>query len=385
VTGQQTRRICVVTGSRADYGLLTYPMRAIANHPQLQLQVAATGMHLAPDLGDTQRQIEADGFTIDARVESLLSGDSAVAVTKSIGLGTIGFADAFDRLQPDIVVLLGDRYEVLAAAQAALIAGVPVAHLCGGDTTEGAFDEMIRHAITKMAHLHLVTNDQAALRVRQMGEDPAHIHNVGSPGLDAIRHADMLPWAEFWASLPMSPRHRNLLVSIHPATLGGAGRDDAGALLDALATFDDSMGFLITGSNADTAGRALNTRLKEFAAARPNACFVQSLGSRRYISAMRHCDALVGNSSSGLYEAPSLGIRTIDIGDRQKGRLRGDSVIWSPGEPTSIRRAIESALALGRGAFQNPYGDGYASDRIVRVLCEAPSSTDLLRKPFFDL
>ncbi len=376
------RRICVVTGSRADYGLLYWPMRRIREDPRLELQVAVTGMHLAPGFGLTYRRIEEDGFALDARVEMLLAGDSAVAVSKSLGLGVIGFADAFDRLRPDVVMVLGDRFEILAAAQAALLARIPVAHLAGGDTTEGAFDEAIRHAVTKMAHLHFVTNEESARRVRQLGENPAQVYNVGSPGLDHLGHFELMDRTTFFESVGLVPRARNLLVAFHPETLAPGG--SLGQLEELLAALDDDFGLLLTGSNADPEGRELSRRLEAFANRRDHAVFHLSLGQPRFWNALRHVDAIVGNSSSGLYEAPSFKTPAVNVGDRQRGRRRPASVIDCPAERGAIAAAIEQALALDCRGVVNPYGDGRSAPRIVAVLRRLEDPRALLKKRFFD-
>jgi len=379
------RTICVVTGSRADYGLLFWVMKAIQQDAALQLQVAVTGMHLAPEFGDTQRAIETDGFTINARVDSLVSGDSAAAVTKSIGLGVIGFAEAFERLRPEIIVLLGDRFEILAAAQAALMAKIPVAHVAGGDVTEGALDDAIRHAITKMAHLHFVTNAAAGARVRQLGEDPRYIFNVGSPGLDTLRHATLLSRSELEAALGFSLRPRNLLVTFHPATLSrGGAAPQLAELLAALDALGDEFGIVFTKANADAEGRAFNATIEAFVASRPNCRLIDSLGQQLYLSLMRHADAVVGNSSSGLYEAPSLRKPAVNIGDRQKGRLRAASVIDCAPRADAIQRSIRAALELDCSQVTNPYGDGHAAERIVAALKSVADPQSLLQKRFAD-
>lgn len=377
------RKICVVTGSRADYGLLYWPMRLIAEDPDFELQIVVTGMHLSPIFGETWRQLEEDGFSIAAKVEMLLSGDTGVAVAKSVGLGVIGFADAIDRLRPDLMLVLGDRFEILAAVQAALFVRVPVAHLCGGDVTEGAFDESIRHAITKMSHLHFPTNAQAAGRLVAMGEDPIHVHAVGSPGLDRIRRMVFLERGCFFEAVGLAPRSRNLLVVFHPTTLDAVSAlDQVEELLAALAELGPETSLIITGANADTEGQRLNARLREFAESRDEAVFRMSLGSELFLNALNQADAIVGNSSSGLYEAPSFGTPTVNIGDRQKGRLRAPSVIDCAPARQDIRAAISEAMARGRQAVDNPYGNGRAAEDILDVLRKVPDYTVLLRKPF---
>jgi len=379
------RKICVVTGSRADYGLLYWVMKGIQADETLLLQVAVTGMHLAADFGMTVRTIEADGFPIAARVDSLLPGDSAAVVTKSIGRGVIGFADAFEQLKPDLLVLLGDRFEILAAAQAALVARIPVAHIAGGDVTEGAFDDAIRHSITKMSHLHFVTNTAAEARVKQLGEDQRFIFNVGSPGLDTLARTRLLSRTEVEAALGFSFRRHNLLVTFHPATLDAAGSSaQLAELFRALDSLGPDFGVVFTKSNADTEGLTLNRMIGAYVDKRPNCRLFDSLGQQKYLSVMNQVDALVGNSSSGLYEAPSLRKPAVNIGDRQKGRLRAASVIDCAPTADAIERAIRAALRLDCSAVKNPYGDGNSAPRIVAALKAVADPRALVRKEFVD-
>lgn len=380
------RTICVVTGSRAEYGLLYWVLKEIQRAPDLQLQIVATGMHLSPEFGSTYRTIESDGFQIDAKVEMLLSSDTPVGIAKSIGLGTIGFADAFARLQPDMVLVLGDRYEIFAAAQAALVARLPIAHIAGGDVTEGAYDEAIRHGITKMAHLHFVTNSDAARRVRQLGENPEHIFAFGSPGIDFIKRAQLLDRDELAQQLGFQFRSKNLLVTFHPVTLDAQpASQQFRELLDALDALGEDTGILFTLPNADNEGRALVRMIDDFVASRPHAKSYASLGQIRYLSAIAAVDAVVGNSSSGLYEVPSFGKPTVDIGDRQKGRLRAGSVIHCEPRADDIAKAIREALAKDCSGTVNPYGDGDSAEKIANILGSWPDPGKLLKKHFFDL
>ncbi len=309
-------RVCAVTGSRAEYGLLYWVLHDLAADPAFELQLVVTGMHLSHEFGLTVSEIEADGLPIARRVEMLLSSDSPGGIAKSIALGVIGFSDALEQLAPDVMLVLGDRFEILAAVQAALVHNVPVAHIAGGDTTEGAFDESIRHAITKMSHLHLVTNELSARRVRQLGEDPARIHVVGSPGLDHLRRRPLLERAELEASLGHRLGRRNLLVTFHPVTLEpGAAEGQMGELLAALDTLDDDTTLWFTRPNADTGGRAIGAVLDAWLDGRGRRAHAYpSLGQLRYLSLMAQADAVVGNSSSGLYEAPSFGVPTVNVG-----------------------------------------------------------------------
>lgn len=378
------QRICVITGSRAEYGLLYWVMHDLRAASQIELQLIVTGMHLAPEFGLTVREIENDGFRIDRRVEMLLSSDTPGGVAKSIGLGIIGMTDALEQLAPDLVLVLGDRFEILAAVQTCLIHNIPVAHIAGGDTTEGAFDESIRHAITKMAHLHFVTNAQSARRVRQLGEDPARIHCVGSPGLDHLKRRPLLERPALEEALGATLGPRNLLVTFHPVTLeADEGEQQFAELLTALDALDDETTLWFTRPNADTGGRAIAASLDAWVAARPTRARVySSLGSLRYLSLMAQVDAVVGNSSSGLYEAPSFGIPTVDIGDRQRGRLAAASVLHCSPERSAIRQALARALALDCSDVVNPYGDAETAPRIVRLLQALPPRAELLKKTF---
>jgi UDP-N-acetylglucosamine 2-epimerase (non-hydrolysing)/GDP/UDP-N,N'-diacetylbacillosamine 2-epimerase (hydrolysing) len=361
-------------------------MKEIQSAPRFELQIAVTGMHLSPEFGMTAAMFGQDGFAIDARVEMLLSSATPVGVAKSIGLGVIGFADAFDRLKPDLLLLLGDRFEILAAAQAALVARLPVAHLCGGDVTEGAFDEAIRHAITKMAHLHFATNEVSAQRLRQLGEDPQRVFTVGSSGLDYIRRLPAMTRAAVAQETGLDLGRRLLLVTYHPATLGStAAAAEFEELLAALETFGPQTTLVFTLPNADTEGRVLAQRLKGFVAEHANAWLFAALGSRVYLNLMREADVIVGNSSSGLYEAPSLGTPTVDIGERQQGRLKAASVISCRGERGAIAAAIKGALQRPKQPVTNPYGDGDAARRIVAILDGIDDFRALTQKRFFDL
>lgn len=382
------RRICVVTGTRADFGLLRWVMQDIAASPALSLQLVVTGTHLATGYGDTWREIEDAGFHADARVEMLVAGDSGAAVTKSMGLAMIGFADAFERLRCDVVLVLGDRYEALAAAQAALLARIPVAHLHGGELSSGALDDAMRHAITKLSHLHFVAAAPYAARVRQLGEDPALVFEVGGLGVDAISRATLPTRRELETSLGFSLGARPLLVTLHPATAAdGEVATDADELLAALAPLTDAT-LIFTLPNADAGGHAIRDRISAFAAAHSNAHVVASMGQQRWLASLRDAAGVIGNSSSGLLEAPTFRVGTVNIGSRQEGRLRASSVIDAPCE----RHAIAAAIAqLASPAFRatlattvNPYGDGGAAGRIVDVL-ETMPLRGLLQKTFVDL
>lgn len=364
-------------------------MDGIQSSAKLNLQTLVTGMHLSPEFGLTFQQIEDDGFAIDAKVEMLLSSDSAVGTAKSVGLGLIGISEALERLGPDLVLLLGDRFEMLAVGTAALLLNIPVAHIAGGDTTEGAFDESIRHSLTKMSHLHFVTNELAAGRVRQLGEAPESVHCVGSPGIDHIVRAPLLSQDEVESRLGFALRDVNLLITHHPVTLGdNDGVEEVQALgeaLDRLTASGMDLGCIITLPNADPGGRAVIEAIHAFAAERENVIARVSLGHSLYLSTLALADVVVGNSSSGLYEAPSLRVPTVNIGDRQKGRLAAASVIHCPPTAAAIEEAIRAALVLDCHDVVNPYGDGDSSTRIVKVLEALEDPRALLRKQFHTL
>lgn len=384
-SGKQ-RKICVVTGTRAEYGLLFWLMKEIQADEDLKLQIIATGMHLSPEFGLTYSIIEKDGFSIDAKVEMLLSSDTPVGIAKSIGLGVIGFADALDRLKPDILVVLGDRFEILAAVQAALVARIPVAHIAGGDMTEGAFDESIRHSITKMSHLHFTTNEGSAARVRQLGENPQHVHVVGNPGLDHLRRMEYLTRKQLEQDLGLLFHPHNFLITFHPATLDNeraVGQFEE--LLRALDRLGEDYGLFFTYPNADPQGRELIRVLDRYVMGNRHAKAFASLGQQRYLSLLAQVDAVIGNSSSGLYEVPSFQIPTVNIGNRQEGRLRAASVIdCVPTEP-AIGSAIEQALSMDCSQVVNPYGEGNSSKKILRVIKEIPDYQGLLHKHFFEV
>jgi GDP/UDP-N,N'-diacetylbacillosamine 2-epimerase (hydrolysing) len=381
------RTICVITGTRADYGLLRWVMEGISQSSVLQLQVIATGMHLSPEFGLTVEAIEADGFKVDRKIEMLLSSDTAVGVTKSMGLGMIGFADALSELRPDLILVLGDRYEIFSAVAAALVARIPVAHLHGGEATEGVIDESIRHSITKMSHLHFVAAEEYQRRVIQLGEQPDRVFQVGGLGIDNILRLKLLARSELEAALDFKFSSRNLLITFHPVTLeNNTSAAQMKELLAALADMPDT-GLIFTMPNADTEGRVLFRQIEEFCEQHPYARAYISLGQLRYLSCIRYVDGVVGNSSSGLAEVPSFKKGTINIGDRQRGRLQAASVINCEPDRVSIGTAIHQ---LYSSEFQktllhseNPYGSGGASDLIVKIL-ERHSLECLLKKRFFD-
>lgn len=383
-----SRRICVVTGTRAEFGLLKPLMHAISEASGLHLQVLVTGMHLSPEFGLTFKEIEQAGFKIDAKVEMLLSADTPSSITKSTGLGLISFADSLASLNPDIVVLLGDRFEIFAAATAALMSRIPIAHIHGGETTEGAIDEALRHSITKMSHLHFVAAHEYHRRVIQLGEHPERVFLVGGLGVDSIKRMKLLSLTELETDLEFKFGARNLLVTFHPVTLEAdtSGRQIT-ELLTVLAELDNT-NVIFTLPNADMGGREVADLINSFVKARPNTRAYTSLGQLRYLSCMQFVDAVVGNSSSGLAEAPSFGIGTINIGDRQKGRLQSTSVINCEPTRESIRGAFRRLYSPEfrtelRNAV-NPYGNGGAIEKIVSTL-SSHSLESLLKKSFYNL
>ena len=379
-------KIAVVTGSRAEYGLLRPTIRALAADPTFDLTLIVTGSHLSPAHGLTVGEIEADGLAPMVRVPVLVSGDGGCAAAKSMGLVLIGFADVLADLAPDLMLVLGDRYEILAAVSAGLVARVPVGHLCGGDETEGAFDNAIRHAITKLAHVHFPMTAEAARRVCQMGEDPARVHVVGHPGLDELSDLGPIDREATQQALGFTWRPRNVLVTYHPETLADEelGHAGAEALLAALHDLGPDVGIIFTQPNADPGGERIAMMIEAFAAHHGNAAVFASLGRRRYLDVMRQVDAVVGNSSSGLLEAPSFSVPTVNIGDRQKGRPMAASVIATTAEGGAISKAILEAFALDCRGVINPYGTAGASARIRDALkaIQGTGLAHLLRKQF---
>jgi len=384
-------RLLAVTGTRAEYGLVRPILQALHADPAFEVGLVVTGTHLADAFGRTVDAIEADGLPISAQIDILEAGDdTGLGVARAVGRATPAIAEAFDQFRPDLVFLVGDRFEQLAAAQAALFLRLPVIHLFGGDITEGAFDDSIRHAITKLAHVHLVSNKASARVVRQLGEDPAHVHVVGSPAIDELVRRLPVDRAAERAALARELGIRfgqpSLLVTFHPATLD---REEPVAQLDeilrAVETFGPGAGIVVTKANADPGGRAINARIDEWAADRANVQVFDSLGNERYHALLGTVDAMVGNSSSGLYEAPSLGVPTVNVGDRQAGRLRASSVIDVAPEASAIRAAIDRALAGDWSNTVNPYGDGHATERIVAVISALEEPDRLVRKRFHEV
>lgn len=382
------KTICIFTGTRSEYGLLRPLMEQIRDDDQLRLQTLVTGMHLSPEFGLTRREIEADGFVINEAVEILLSSDTAVGLCKSVGLGMLGFGEALQRLKPDFLVILGDRFEALAAAFAAQIIGIPVAHIHGGEVTAGAMDDAFRHAISKMSTLHFVATEEYRRRVIQLGEDPGRVYNVGAPGVENIKKCDVLEREALETSLDFSFGDRSVLVTFHPVTLEpGAAAAQFQSLLDAL----DRMAplqMLFTKANADTDGRVINEMIDAYVARHPGqtAAFV-SMGQVRYLSAMRQVDAVIGNSSSGIIEAPTVGVPSINIGARQQGRIRAASVVDCEPSTKAILAAMEKVLTntfkKTAATVDNPY-EGENTVLRIKEIIKGTNISDI-RKTFYDI
>ena len=383
-----TRKICVVTGTRAEYGLLYWLMKEIVADNELELQLIVTGMHLSPEFGLTYKEIEKE-FKIDKKIEMLLSSDTSIGISKSMGLAQISFAESYEELKPDILVVLGDRYEIFSAVSAAMIARIPIAHLHGGETTEGAFDESIRHSITKMSHLHFTATDEYKNRVIQLGEHPNRVFNVGGMGIENIQRLKLLTQDEFEKSIDFKLNSKNILVTFHPVTLeSSTAKEQFNELLDAIDELQDT-NIIFKKANSDTDGRVINQMIDEYVAknSHKSVGFI-SLGQLRYLSALQFVDAMVGNSSSGLAEAPSFKIGTINIGDRQKGRIKADSVIDCLSNKKSM---VEAFIKLYSKEFQdsllnveNPYGDGCASKQIIEKI-KKTDLKNILKKSFYDI
>ena len=377
-------KVCAVTSSRADWGLLAPVLALLRDDPVFDLSIVVTGQHLAAGAGNTARDITGDGFKIAESIDMHLTGDTPEAVTASLAAAIKGYGAAYARLKPDVLLVLGDRYEIQGAVTAAVLAAIPVAHIAGGDVTEGAVDDAFRHAMTKMSHLHFVTTEDAGRRVRQLGEDPARVFVTGSPGLDRIRTVALMERDAFFAAVGLKPGAKNLMITFHPETLAADTENHCREMLAALDRLGPDIGLLFSGSNADVQGVAIGTLIADFVAKHANAVLHASLGSARYFSALKHVDAVVGNSSSGLYEAPSFGIPTVNIGDRQKGRARAASVIDVVPQRDTIFAAIQRAFTLDCKSVANPYGDVHAAERIVKQLKKLREPKALLKKRFID-
>jgi len=377
------RKIAVFTGTRAEYGLLYWLLKDLQEDPEIELQLLVSAMHLSPEFGMTYQQIETDGFTITEKVEMLLSSDSAVGTAKSIGLGVLGFADALERMKPDVLVVLGDRFEALAVTQAAMILRIPIAHIHGGEITEGAYDDAIRHAITKLSLLHFTSTEAHRNRVIQLGEHPSRVFNVGAVGLDHLQRSKMFSLAELSASLNFKLEQPYFLVTYHPVTLASEpAKASFENLLKALDAFPQHQ-IILTYPNADDGGREIIPLLEAYAKQQPSRVLaIPSLGQKRYLSAVKHAAAVVGNSSSGIIEVPSFKVPTVNIGERQRGRLAAESVFSCPSNTAAIIETLQLGLKSDLTQVVNPYGKGKASEAILKQLKAADLS---VVKTFYDL
>lgn len=383
------KKVCLVTGSRAEYGLLRPLIDELLSEESLTLQLLVTGSHLSPEFGLTFQEIEGDGYSIDEKVEVIMSSDSPVGICKSMGLGLISISEAYVRLRPDLVIVLGDRYEIFSAVSAAHISRIPVAHLHGGEITEGAFDDALRHSITKMSCFHFTSTEVYRKRVIQLGESPDRVFNVGAIGLDNIMQLKLLSKTGFEAETGLKLNRRNLLCTFHPTTLEtGTSVQQITSLLNVLEHLEETS-FIITKTNADTEGRIINQLIDEFEKKNVNRCKVfENMGGLRYLSAMQYVDAVIGNSSSGIIEASSFGIGTVNIGNRQKGRIKSELVIDCEPTETGIAAALKTLYSSGFKVLceraSNPYGDGHTAPRIVKILKES-CFNQTIQKKFYDL
>ena len=381
------KKVAVFTGTRAEYGLLYWLLKDIQSDVELDLKLLVSGMHLSPEFGCTYTQIENDGFEIDEKIEILLSSDTAVGVAKSMGLGVLGFADALDRLKADALVILGDRFEALAAAQTAMILKIPIIHLHGGELTEGAYDDAIRHSISKLSYLHATSTEAYRKRVIQLGENPNRVKNVGAIGLDHLQRSEMLTLTQISESLGFQLLKPYFLVTYHPVTLAHEDPVESfKALLNSIDSFPRHQ-VIITYPNADDGGRKIISILEEYANLNPvRVCAIKSLGQQRYLSTVKHADVVIGNSSSGIIEVPSFNVPTVNIGMRQKGRLAAKSVLHCQADEASITSAINNAVnrvyKTAGERIINPYGAGDTSRKVINMI---KSLDKAVMKTFYDI
>jgi len=376
------RKIAVITTSRADYGHLYWTLKELKNRPEIDLQLIALGAHFSPEFGNTFKEIETDGFTIDERVECLLSSDSDVGMAKTIGIATLGLADVLGRIRPDILLLIADRYEMLAPASVALALRIPIAHIEGGDVSEGAIDDAVRNALTKMSHVHFTTSENSRRRVLAMGEEAWRVHLVGSPSLDNLRRRTLFSREEIEADLGLKFNQPTIVVAYHPVTLARDSTVEADAVFAALENTRKQIVFCYP--NSDAGSYQLIERAKIFCQNHERAYLFVNLNHLKYWSLLANADLLLGNSSSGIMETPSLALPTVNIGIRQKGREQARNVIDAASEADAILRAIEKGLSTdfreSLKGMTNPYGDGRASEKIAEILCRLPLGDELLIK-----
>lgn len=381
--------IVVLSSTRAEYGLLRPVIKKLNASDYFEVRILVTGAHLSNAFGLTVREIEDDGYIIDKKVSILLQGDSSGCISKSMGLALIGFGEYFDDRRPDFLIVLGDRYETLAVCCAAMNARVPIIHLHGGETTEGAIDEAIRHSITKMSLYHFTSTEEYRKRVIQLGESPENVFNVGATGVENVLKEPKYKKEELECKIGMKLDRPYGVVTFHPVTLEGNCIEQCKVVMQSMSRFND-FPFIITGANADCGGKEINRMLQLYADENDNICFVQSLGMKGYLSALEYASFVMGNSSSGIIEAPSFGIPTINIGNRQKGRIQARTVINCRAEVEDIVRAINLAMSTEFQCFakkqKNPYGDGNTSDRILNILEERVKKENIdLKKSFYNL
>jgi UDP-N-acetylglucosamine 2-epimerase (non-hydrolysing)/GDP/UDP-N,N'-diacetylbacillosamine 2-epimerase (hydrolysing) len=376
------RKIAVITTSRADYSHLYWPLRDLSAHPQVDLNLIVLGAHLSAEFGHTVREIEKDGFPIAARIECLLSSDSDVGMAKTIGVATLSLADCLGQMRPDILLLIADRYELLASASVALALRIPIAHIEGGEISEGAIDDAVRNALTKMSHIHFTSTFEARRRIIAMDEEEWRVHRAGAPSLDHLRRATLNTREELESSLKVHLEEHAILVAYHPVTIAQNTLEEADALFAALAALPDQI--LFCYPNADAGSRELIERTRSFQASRKNSHVFVNLDARTYWSLLRQVDVFLGNSSSGIMESPSFALPTVNVGLRQQGRERAQNIIDAAPEAKAILEALrEARSAEFREALRgmtNPYGDGDASEKIVKVLTTVPLSKELLQK-----
>jgi GDP/UDP-N,N'-diacetylbacillosamine 2-epimerase (hydrolysing) len=380
------KKICIVTGTRAEYGLLYWLIKGVDEDPELELQLIVTGMHLSPEFGLTWSQINEDGFLIARKIEMLLSSDTGIGISKSMGLAQISFAEAYDQLNPDIVLLLGDRTEIFSAACAALISGLTIAHIGGGESTEGAYDDAIRHSITKMSHLHFTSAEIYRQRVIQMGEQVDSVYNVGAIGLDSIKKLKLLTKVELEKSIKHKLSKRNLLITFHPVTLeNDTAKLQFKALLEALDALNETL-LIFTKPNSDKNGRIIIQMIDKYVQQNPQkAIAFTSLGQLRYLSAIPFMNMVVGNSSSGIMEVPIFNIPTVNIGDRQKGRIEGPTIFSCSPEKYDIFNSIEKAFLYNKAIqWDHPYGDGNTSKQILDII-KSSTGKIKIKKKFYTL
>lgn len=387
------KKICIVTGTRAEYGLLKPVIDKVYKLEALELQLVVTGMHLSTEFGQTYKEIEEDGYPITAKIEMLLSSDTCVGITKSMGLALIGFAEYFEIYKPDIMIILGDRYEALAASVSAMIARVPIAHIHGGELTEGLIDEAIRHSITKMSHLHFTTTDEYRNRVIQLGEQPHNVYNVGALGVENIKSVQLMTKPELEASIQFSIETPTIMITYHPVTLENTSSEDSARQFANILEIIDKhkeLKVIFTKANSDTYGRIINQMIDDFVIRNNERCIAfMSLGQVRYFSVLQFCDAVMGNSSSGIIEVPSFGIPTIDIGNRQKGRACADSVIHCSNDIEDIEKALNKAMSVEFREHarqqRNPYEGVNTSEKILEIIETALTKGVDIKKKFYDI